>query len=97
MESKEQAQQAALELSKGYAGVMDSGTYYGLGWTVSLNEGYNTLTATYETEDGELITWSVDPKKTGVLNNQDDLSALIEALLGSLGRYGDWTGWTELV
>lgn len=96
MESKEQAQQAAYELSKGYAGVMDNGTYYGLGWTVSLDASGKTLTAAYETEDGELISWSVDPKEAGVLDNQEDLTALVEDLLGSLGRYGDWTGWTEL-
>lgn len=96
MNTLEQAQASAYEASKGYGLVQEESTMYGLGWTVSLNEPQNTLTATYETEDGELITWHVDPKETGVLDNQGDLSGLVEDLLYSFSQWGPAEGWIEL-
>lgn len=92
METMEQAQQAALELSKGYAGCMRGNTLSGLGWTVSLDESRGTFTATYETEDGELVSWSVDPKDS--YDNQVNLEALILDVLRNAGLWG-FEGWQE--
>lgn len=95
-ETLEQAYSAAREASKGYALVQDGDTVYGLGWTVSLDKPWGTMTAAYETEDGELLTFHVNLAETGLLANQSDLGALVEDLLGLVGEWEDWTGWTLL-
>lgn len=96
MDTIEQAQASALEASKGYGLVRNENTLYGLGWTVTLDEPWNTLTAAYETEDGELITWHVNPREAGVPDNQGTLTSLVEDLLYSFSQWGPSEGWTEL-
>ena len=94
MDTLEQAQASAYELSKGYADVTEGTTLYGLGWTISLDEGNNSKTAraTYETEDGELITFRVD--LTPTWNNQETLSDLFRDVMHDLGCWG-WENWTQ--
>lgn len=94
MDTLEQARVSAYELSKGYADVTNGNTLYGLGWTISLDEGNNdTATATYETEDGELITFGVD--LTPTWDNQETITELLRDALYDLG-YRGWENWTPL-
>lgn len=94
MDTLEQAQASAYELSKGYDGVVEGNTLCGLGWTISLDEGHNsTALAAYETEDGELITFRVDLEPTW--NNQETAAELLRDALYGLGCWG-WENWTQL-
>lgn len=94
MDTLEQAQVSAYVLSKGYADVTTGNTLYGLGWTISLDEGHNsTATATYETEDGELLTFRVDLEP--IRDNQETLTELFLDALRDLGCRG-WGNWTQL-
>ena len=95
-ETLEQVVESAQQLAYGTDGVQDGDTYYGLGWTVVVNRPSNHLTVSYETEDGELLTWSVDPKATGQLNNQRDLASLADDILYYATRFYDFAGWTLL-
>lgn len=96
MNTIEQAQASALEASKGYGLVREGNTLYGLGWTVTLDKPWSTMTAAYETEDGELLTFHVDPEESGQLANQANLTVLVEDMLYAVGQYGDWKGWSLL-
>jgi hypothetical protein len=94
MDTLEQAQVSAYELSKGYADVATGNTLCGLGWTISLDEGHNnTATATYEAEDGELITFQVDLEPTR--DNQETATELLRDALYDLGCWG-WGNWTQM-